>query len=89
MSNLTLSFAGLCCFVCLVSCNTGYDVAYDCEQTLACYGEETYGTQEQCVANTNAYLDDLTEESREWLDEAFLECDGETSCNYVYCLGEY
>ena len=87
MSNFTLSFAGLCCCLCLVSCAaTGYDAAYDCEQSIECLGEVTFGTQEQCVANTNAWLDDLNEESHELLDEMFLECYGQTSCNFITCM---
>ena len=65
-----------------------YDVAYDCEQTIACQVErgETPLQQAACESDFQALYDSLPEGDQKSLDNLFLRCAEETGCAYGDCL---
>lgn len=72
-------------------CGGGYDIEYDCEQTLAC-NQELYGTpssdtaQDACVAATEEIYEDLSDDQQERVEEVVDRCSESTSCDYIVCI---
>ncbi len=72
----------------------GYDAEYDCEQTVAC-AELMTGQSisraaiEGCIERSEAFYDDVDEDTQDYMDEASDTCGDEKACRYVVCVCDF
>jgi hypothetical protein len=66
----------------------GYDIEYDCAETLACSVGAAPSTVQLdvCIALTEATMGNLDASVLELLDETFMACSDRTACDYVECV---
>ncbi|MEM6788671.1 MAG: hypothetical protein AAF715_14215 [Myxococcota bacterium] len=70
-------------------CARGYDVEFDCRQTLTCcreLGDPLPTTLAGCRRGTEEVYESLDDEAKQRLDDSFDACDGERSCDFIACV---